>query len=244
KEGSLYSLEHRLRLFAGLGIQACVVINFNKRFSVLSAESFVRKMLVGRLRVKYIYVGRNFRFGNRAKGDVKLLNTLSRDYDFKVKVFNVVKVNYKPVSSTLIRALIRNGKLKDAQRLLTRPVSVLGTVIKGSTVARKLGFPTANINPHHEVTPPPGIYAVTVIYNNKRFYGACYIGKKPTFGISKEKHIEVHIFNFKRNIYSRFLEIQFVKKIRDDKKFADPCLLAKKIQKDIISIRSLFGLSR
>ncbi|MCX5709591.1 MAG: riboflavin biosynthesis protein RibF [Candidatus Omnitrophica bacterium] len=240
KEGSLYSLEHRLRLIAKLGIQASVVINLNPHLRKLSAGDFIKNILVKRFGVKYIYVGKNFKFGKGARGDVKLLNRLSREYGFKVKAFGVVKVNHEPVSSTLIRALIRTGKLKEAQRLLTRPVSVLGTVIKGSSVARKLGYPTANIDPHHEVTPPPGIYAVTVIYNNKKLYGACYIGRKPTFGISKEKHIEVHIFDFKKNIYSEFLEIRFVKKIRDDKKFSDTSVLAENIKKDMISIRSLF----
>jgi len=244
KQGSLYSLEHRLRLFAGLGIRACIVINFNKHFSALSAEDFVKKILAGKLGVKSIYVGSNYRFGKGARGDVNLLKKLSRPCGFRVIALNVVKVKGKPVSSTLIRNLIKSGKLEEAGYLLTRPVSVLGTVIRGTSIATKLGFPTANINPHHEVTPPAGIYAVSVIYNNRRFYGACYIGKKPTFGVSKERHIEVHVFDFRKNIYSKFLEIQFIKKIRDDKKFADSCLLAKNIQKDIISIRSLFGLPR
>jgi len=243
KEESLYSLEHRLRLIADLGIQVCVVIDLNPQLRKLSADDFIRNILVRRLGVKYIYVGKNYRFGKGARGDIRLLNKLSQEFDFKVKAFDVVKVNGRPVSSTLIRALIKSARLKEAERLLTRPVSVLGTVIKGTSIARRLGFPTANIDPHHEVTPPLGIYAVRVIYNNKILFGVCYIGRKPTFINTAETHIEVHIFDFNKNIYSEDLEVQFIKKLRNDRKFKDTQILALRIKKDIASARALFGLS-
>jgi len=248
RENNIYSLEHRLRLIDKLGIEVCIVINFNQTFSRVLAEDFVSKILVKKIGAAYICVGDNFRFGRGAKGDFALLNRLSRLYNYKLKIFKVIKINGQPVSSTYIRKLIIKGNLKDAQRLLTRPVSILGTVIEGSSLARKLGFPTANIDPHHEVIPPSGVYAVKIIFNNRQLNGICYIGTKPTFNTQYAihdtqytKNIEVYIFNFNQNIYGKYLEIQFVKRIRNEKKFASIQALAEQVKKDVFLVKRLFS---
>jgi len=242
KEQSLYSLEHRLRLMASIGIKVCIVIKFNQKFSRISAEDFIRDILVKKIGAQYIYVGRNFRFGKQAGGDFKTLDKFSSCYNFKLKVFDIIKIHNRPVSSTYIRRLIIKGKLDSARKLLSRPVSILGTVIRGSFLATRLGFPTANINPHHEVLPPSGIYAVSVILNQRNFKGVCYIGSKPTFNPGIEKYIEVHMFNFNQDIYGKHLEIQFIKKIRNDRKFSSPQALAKQVKKDIDSGKHIFSL--
>ncbi|MDD4980396.1 MAG: bifunctional riboflavin kinase/FAD synthetase [Candidatus Omnitrophica bacterium] len=241
KEKSLYSLEHRLRLIEGLGIDVCIVIKFNQKFSWISAEDFVKDILAKKIGAKHIYVGKNFRFGKQGRGDFKILTKLSGPCHFKLKVFELVKINNQSISSTYIRRLITAGRIDWARKLLFRPVSILGTVIKGSSLATRLGFPTANINPHHEVLPPAGIYAVCVILNHQCFKGVCYIGSKPTFKSGIEKHIEVYIFNFHRDIYGRYLEIQFIKKIRQEKKFNSWQSLANQVQKDIILTKGLFS---
>lgn len=241
REKSLYSLEHRLRLIEGLGIDVCIVIRFSEAFSRISAEDFVKNILVKKIGARYVYVGKNFRFGRKGEGDSKTLFSLSRSYNFKLKAFDMVKINGKPISSTYIRGLITDGKINTAAKLLARPVSVLGTVIKGTSLATKLGFPTANIDPHHEVLPPSGIYAALIIYNNKKFKGACYIGRRPTLTKGRDKHIEVHIFNFKKNIYGKDLEIWFIKKIRDDKRFGSLESLASQIKKDVFSARQILA---
>lgn len=241
KEGVIYSLEHRLRLFSQLGIEACIIIGFNKKFSEISARDFINDILLKKIGVYYICVGKNFRFGRRAEGDFRLLNSLSKACGFRLKIFDVIKKNRQAVSSTYIRNLIRKGELKTAQRLLLRPVSVLGSVIKGSSLGRKLGFPTANINPHHEIMPPSGVYAVRVILNNKALEGICYIGTKPTLKPQcPRQHIEVHIFNFNKNIYGKYLEIQFIKKIRKEKKFSSISALAKQVKKDVFFTKKTF----
>jgi riboflavin kinase/FMN adenylyltransferase len=242
REGSLYSLEHRLRLIEEIGIDICIVINFNQQFADVSAADFVKNILFKKIRAHYIYVGKNFRFGKNAEGNLKTLIGLSEIYNFKVKVFEVIKIENRPVSSTYIRTLIKKGKLESAQKLLTRPVTILGTVIKGISLARKLGFPTANINPHHEVIPPLGVYAVRVIFNDKKFNGACYIGSKPTVANKDLRNIEVYIFNFNKNIYGKNLEIRFIKKIRGQKKFDSLTNLAEQIKKDILTIQNKFCL--
>jgi len=241
KEESLYSLEHRLRLISELGIDVCIVINFNQKFAKISAIDFIKNILFKKIHAHYIYVGKNFRFGKNAEGDFKTLVGLSKIYNFKIKVFGVIKIRNRPISSTYIRTLIKKGRLVLARKLLTRPVSILGTVIRGVSLARKLGFPTANINPHHEVIPPHGVYAVRIIFNGRKFNGICYIGCRPTF-LSKSENVEVYIFNFNKNIYGKYLEIQFLREIREEKRFASASSLIEQIKKDILTSQRMFSL--
>jgi riboflavin kinase/FMN adenylyltransferase len=240
KQESLYSLEHRTRLIAELGIDVCVVVNFTKHFAKISAENFVENILVKRLGARFVFVGRDFRFGKNAAGDLLLLKSLGRIYNFKAEGFDIIKVNNRPITSTLIRMLIKAGKIKEAEELLGRSVSVLGTVIKGTALGRILGFPTANIDPHHEIIPACGIYAVRINYCGRILKGACYIGRRPTVEAKNKKiNIEVHIFNFHKNIYGKYLEIQFQKLIRKDKKFSSLAILAAQIKKDIVSAKKV-----
>jgi len=242
REESLHSLEHRLRLINELGIDVSIVINFNKRFANISATDFVKNILAKRIGARYVYVGENFRFGRNGEGDVLTLQDAAEIYRFRLKVSSVIGIKNKPISSTLIRSLIKKGDLSTAQKLLGRPVSILGTVIKGASRGKKLGFPTANIDPHHEVIPARGVYAVKVYLCGDRFIGVCFIGSKPTFSKRNSRNIEVHIFNFKKNIYAKFLEIQFSKKIRDEKKFKSAKDLSRQIQKDVLATKAHFSL--
>jgi len=242
KKESLYSLEHRLKLIAELGIDVCIVVNFSRNFAKINAEDFIKRILIEKIGASFVYVGRNFRFGNQARGDYELLQRKAKRYNFKPKVFNVIKSKGLAISSTVIRKLIKNSEIKKAEKLLGRKVSILGSVIKGSRLARVLGFPTANINPHHEVIPPAGIYAVRIIFLKKKYNGICYIGRRPTiYSGNNSIHVEVHIFDFNKNIYGKYLEIQFVKLIRPDQKFASIRDLSNQVQKDIISCRKLLA---
>lgn len=241
KEESLTSLDHRIRLIAKQGIDVCMVINFNRHFKHISALDFVRKILVDKIGASHIYIGKNFKFGRNAQGDIDTLKALGRIYNFKVKVFKVIKIHLKAVSSTYIRKLIKDGKLAAAQNLLCRPVTVLGSVMKGSKVGRRLGFPTANIDPHHEVIPPEGVYAVKILLDNKKYIGVCNIGKRPTFRKKGKVHIEVNLFNFHKNIYGKYIEIEFIKKIRKEKKFPSTADLIDRIRRDITFAKALFS---
>lgn len=242
KEQSLYSLKHRLRLISELGIDACVIIKFTPAFSRMKAQDFIREIIAQKINARFIYVGKNFRFGKSAKGGAKLLKRLAKAYNYKLKTFEVIRRKRQPVSSTYIRNLITSGNLTLARKLLSRPVTVLGTVVKGISLARQIGFPTANINPHHEILPPSGVYAVKVVLNNKIFRGICNIGRKPTLPqYRSEKHVEVYIFNFNRNIYGKDLEIQFIKKIRNEKKFPSLRHLAGQIIKDIKKAKEILS---
>ncbi len=233
KEKKLYSLEHRLRLIEDLGIDICIVSGFSRRISSIKPKDFVEKILAKKIRAGYVYVGSDFKFGNRAEGDASLLKRTGEEYGIKTEVFKIIKDSGKSISSTLIRGLISQGEINHAKSLLGRPVSILGTVIRGSSLGRILGFPTANIDPHHEVIPPCGIYAVRIIFAGRKFKGVCYIGKRPTITRTDKINIEVHVLNFSQNIYGKSLEIQFLSRIRSDKKFPTISLLVRQIRKDI-----------
>jgi len=244
KQKSLYSLKHRLYLISQLGIDACIVVNFSPKFASIRAEEFIRKILVGKIGAKYICVGKNFRFGRYAAGSVGLLKKFSRPLEYKLKVFSVIKKRSIPVSSTYIRKLITRGRLANAGKLLRKPVTVLGTVIRGNSLARKFGFPTANINPHHEILPPNGIYSVRINFAGKNYKGICYIGSRPTLNVKQDRnrHVEVHIFNLKKNLYKKDLEIQFITFIRKERRFNSKEDLIKQVKKDIFLTKTRFSL--
>jgi riboflavin kinase/FMN adenylyltransferase len=239
---SLYSLEHRLRLLEGLGVDLCIVVRFTSMFARMSPEAFVRDIICKCLNARVVYVGENFRFGKNASGDVADLSALLMQCRATINVFKTLKTGGKAISSSYIRRLISLGKLAAAQRLLLRPVAVYGHVVHGTGRGALLGFPTANIDPHHEITPPSGIYAVRVLLNNARLKGICYIGTRPTFyRTDKFFAIEVHIFNFNKNIYDTYIEVQFIKKIRDDRSFASASELTLQIKRDISKAKEILA---
>jgi riboflavin kinase/FMN adenylyltransferase len=246
---SLYSLQHRLQLIQETGIQVAVVVSFRRSFARISAEHFIRDFLVRRIGVSAVVIGKNFHFGSGAKGDWRLLKKFSQRYDYTLKAVAVIRYQGSTISSSSLRNLITQGRLSAACQLLLRPVSILGTVVKGEARAAGLGFPTANIDPHHEVIPPDGIYAVRVNLGKKNFRGVCYIGKRPTFrsyrrhSLSRSgKSIEVHIFGWHKNIYGKNLEIQFMRKLRQEKKFKSPAALVSQVRLDICRAKRFFSL--
>ncbi len=247
----LTSLSHRIDLIARLGVDVCLVVNFTKRFCSLSPEDFIRKILVEKVGTQEIFIGNNFRFGCNEQGDVELLRKMGKNFGFKVncikpvrcslsKGVSTLKADRKIISSTQIRLLIEQGKIEEAARFLGRAVSILGTVIKGETRGRRVGYPTANIDPHQEAIPPDGVYAVEVRLKRRKRFGLLNIGTQPTFSFSRKKPvIEVHIFNFKQNIYAKDLEISFIKKLRREKKFLSAQQLAEQIKKDCHKAKQL-----
>lgn len=229
----LTSLEHRSRLIKETGVDFLQVIRFTKSFSQMDPEEFIKKLLIEGLDIKALVVGRNFLFGRKGKGNFPLLKGLSKKYGFRLFGVEPLIMKGRSISSTRIRQAIEKGELKAASSMLGRPVSILGTVVKGRRIGRRLGFPTANINPHHEAIPPSGVYAVNVKLYTRIYKGILNIGTRPTFGKDRESTIELHIFNFKKDIYSRDVEIIFKRKIRDEKKFSSIEKLKKQIGLDI-----------
>ena len=221
----LMSLDHRIRLIKKMGVDYCLVKKFTKEFSKLSPEEFIKDILVDKLNLKALVTGENFLFGFKEKGCSKLLKKLSKIYDFKFYSTPPLKIGGEYISSTRIRKLIEKGRLGLAKKLLGRPVTILGTVVKGKSLGRELGFPTANIDPHHESIPPAGVYSVDAALGKKIYRGV--------LNISLHKIIEVHILNFNKNIYGRDIEVIFKQKIRNEKKFKTLESLRRQISLDI-----------
>lgn len=240
----LSSLDHRLRLFEKLDVDIALVVGFNKTISLMSPENFVKNILVKKLGMKEMLVGEDFVFGKKRGGDIKLLKKLSKKYNFKVKKIKLLKKKRKKISSTYIRSLILKGRIKESSALLARPVSILGTVKGGTRTGRVLGFPTANVDPHHEAIPPSGVYAVYAKLEGRKYCGILNIGFRPTFHpmhYAPEPSIEVHILDFNKIIYNKDIEIIFVKRLRPEKKFNDMGTLKKRIAKDILRARKILG---
>jgi riboflavin kinase/FMN adenylyltransferase len=231
---SLISLEHRIRLIGGMSPDYIVVAHFTAALGSMSPADFAAGVLASRAGAREVYIGSDFSFGKGASAGPRQLAALGKRLGFGVSVVPAVKMGARRVSSSHIRSLIREGKINRAARLLGRPVSVFGTVARGVRLARELGYPTANINPHHEVTPPSGVYAVIVNYGGRTYKGILNIGRRPTFYAPRDSEpaIEVHIFGFRKMIYGQDLEVSFVRKIRDEKRFRSARELIEQIRKD------------
>jgi len=234
---SLISLQHRLKLMRSLGIDRCIVVDFTKEFSRTAPLFFIENMLLKKLKAGWVVVGEDFCFGKNKQADVGYLKEKAGEFGFKVASVKPLRYKGLVISSSLIRRKIQFGDLGFAEKLLGRKVAILGTVVKGNELGQKLGFPTANINPHHKVVPPSGVYAVYVKLGKKRYSGILNIGTRPTFyGISKEDQepfIEVHIFDFSKNIYGKDIEVEFMKRLRSEKRFLNKEKLIEQIEKDI-----------
>jgi riboflavin kinase/FMN adenylyltransferase len=233
---AISSLDHRIRLISALGTDALVIAAFTRSFGRLSPEAFGRNILARRLGAKEVYVADNFYFGAGAGADAEGLKAIGERYGFRVTVLPTVKSARRAISSSRIRSLITSGRFAQASKLLGRPVSILGTVVKGLGRGRFLGFRTANIAPHHEAIPPSGVYAVRVRTGKGLYKGILNIGVRPTFFCrdtrTYERTVEAHIFDFRRDIYGEDAEILFVKRLRPEKHFTDPLRLAAQIKED------------
>jgi len=209
-----------------------IIQKFNKRFSKLSYQDFIYKVLYKKIKCNYLYVSKNFRFGNKREGNVKKLKQYGNKYSFKTIITNPIKSNAKTVSSTIIRNLLKRGNLKKTNYLLNRKWEIEGKVIKGAQRGRKIGFPTCNIILKNYIIPKFGVYAVNVKINKTLKKGIANIGYRPTFN-GKKLLLEVNIFNFKRNLYNKNINVIFNKFIRPEKKFKNILQLKNQIKKDI-----------
>ena len=234
KNYRISNLNQKLNLFRKFKVDFIVNQKFDKKFSKINCYKFVENILYKKLKAKYIFVSNNFRFGNKRKGDVKLLKSLENKFNFKIIEPTTLKSKKKIISSTLIRKLLQNGKLNFANNFLGRKWSIEGTVIKGRQMGKKIGFPTCNINLGNYVIAKTGVYAVRVLIekNKKILKGIANLGYRPTFG-QKEILLEVNIFNFKKNLYNKKLTVEFLKFIRGEKKFKGINQLRKQIKLDI-----------
>lgn len=233
---------HKLALIEELGVDVCVLVELDESLASMPPSGFVADILHKRLRAGGIVVGPRLRFGKGRKGTPALLERLGEKLGFWVDLVDEVFVRGVAVSSTIVRRSILEGNLTLSESLLGRRFSIVGRVVRGRTVGRKLGYRTANVKPLDQVVPPRGVYAVEVIVSGEEHRGALNVGSRPTFsghGVSPSV-LEVHIFDFDRPIYRKRVEVVFHQKIRDERRFDSPKELAVQIALDIQEIKRYF----
>lgn len=234
----LTTVTKKIELMKRLGVDLIVLIDFNRKFASKTAGSFIKDILVKKLKVKEVVIGHDYGFGKGKEGNALLLKKAGKVNGFKTLVIPPVLINKRIVSSTRIRSAVLSGDIITAGKYLDREYSVIGRVEAGKKLGRTFGFPTANLNCFNEVVPKEGVYAVKIRMDGKQYKGACSI-TSPTFDRpgSPTVNPEVFIFDFKKSIYNKILEIYFVKRIRGSRKFKNAALLVKQIKKDIAVIK-------
>jgi riboflavin kinase/FMN adenylyltransferase len=226
----LMSVAKRCQFFAKSGIDGTLLLEFTPELAAMPAEDFLGQLLS--LGVKALVVGHDFTFGAGGAGDTNLVLTYMRRHGLYAEVIPPVKYRGQIVCSSLIRTLLREGKLAEANGMLNRPFSLDGYVQHGKGQGKKMGFPTANLTfPPDRLLPKFGAYVVRVNLNGKAHYGLANVGCKPTFN-QITPVVEVFITQFSREIYGEYLEVEFLKFLREEKKFASPEALQAQLRKD------------
>jgi len=234
------SLDHRLLLMERLCVDVAMVLEFDRALADTPADEFARKYFGELIKARGIVVGYNTRFGRNRLGDVHLLRKLGTELGFDVRQVEPVSIDGRVVSSTAIREEIRSGNLEQAARMLGRPVSLMGTIVHGDARGHSLGFPTANLDLHHETRPPDGVYAGYTIINGTTCKVLISIGSRPTFHAPLAPVVvEVYIDGFQGSIYGQDIEVLFITKLRDQQRFGTADELIRTIRHDIERLRRM-----
>jgi riboflavin kinase/FMN adenylyltransferase len=236
----LLAHKDKMELLRSLDVDVVVIQNFNLAFAKLSAEQFVRGILVDRLKAAKIWVGQDFRFGQGRNGTVGDLVQWGADLDFQVAAVEPILVDGAPVSSSRIRQLVTEGCVDVVEALLGRYHFVSGRVVSGHRRGRQMGFPTANILSRTEVLPADGVYATLLSIGERKFLSVSCIGLNPTFGAGP-RTVESYILNFHEDIYGAAVRLAFVKRLREEKKFASVEALTAQIHQDVADAEAAFG---
>ena len=226
-------------MFAKLGVDVLLWVPFSLEFARLSPEDFIKQVLHEQLAVRTVLVGYNYTFGYKGRGTPELLKEYGAHLDFAVEMLQPIKVDGQPVSSTLIRNMLADGKISEARKYLGYAPIIKGQVVYGESRGSTLGFPTANIEVAPDLlVPGNGVYSVTVNLEGKLHHGIANIGAKPTFhDNSFNRSIEVHILDFDGNLYDKEIQVCFIKRVRSEKKFSGVEELVQQIKNDIAQVR-------
>lgn len=237
-------LREKINAFAAAGVDWVVCLRFNKALRQLTAEQFVEQILVQELGVKHLEIGDDFRFGCDRQGDFHMLQNAGQKYQFSVANCKTLLNQGDRVSSTLIRSLLQNGQLSEAEALLGRPFSLFGRVTYGRQLGQTIGAPTANLVLGKYKLPMRGVYAVVVHLTGETnaIWGVANLGYKPTVEAKQKPSLEVHLFNFNRNLYGQCIQVEFCKKIRDEQKFESIDALRNAIAQDVKQSKAFFGI--
>lgn len=230
----LSSIEERLHLFEQMGVENVLIIRFSEKFSNNEPREFYEKYIAGKIGLKDLVIGYDHLFGKNRGGDFNTLLELGKEFNFSVHRVEEIDVGGQPVSSTRIRLALAKGKIEEANLLLGYDYGFESIVVEGDKVGRTIGYPTVNLKlvKENKVLPMEGIYCVRVTHNGDVYYGMMYHGFRPTLTAGLRRALEVHIFDFEKNVYGDKLNINFLTRLRDDKKFTTKQELIEQIDKD------------
>ncbi|MFT6270287.1 MAG: riboflavin kinase/FMN adenylyltransferase [Alphaproteobacteria bacterium] len=223
-----------------LGIHRLLCVRFCAEFSSMSPQAFITDLLVKQLGVKFLVVGDDFRFGVGRSGDFSMLSAEGQAQGFDVVSTQSFRMHDNRISSTAIRNALQEGDFNLASEMLGRPFEVAGNVVHGEKNGRKIGFPTANILLKRQKSPVTGVFAVKVKHNDNVYNGVANVGHRPTLNGTRMQ-LEAHLFNFNGDLYSQYLRVEFVSKIRDEVKFSDFQELTTQIRKDAEQAKRLLA---
>jgi len=236
----LTSLREKLELFAALGVDRVHVCHFNKRFAQMSATEFARA-LHAEAGAKFVLIGDDFRFGSGRGGDFALMQQIGVQHGFEVQAMRSVLHDEIRISSTAVRAALAEGRMDVAHSYLGRPYSISGRVEHGDGLGKKIGFPTANIQLKHNRPPLTGIFVVRVQGDDMPpLQGVSSLGVRPTVRADGKPVLEVHLFDFARQIYNKHMRVDFLHKLRDEEKFFDVEALTRQIALDVEHAKKWF----
>lgn len=239
----LTSLREKLEILRALGVAHVHVCRFTRRFAQLSAEDFIARILVEGLKARYVLVGDDFRFGARRTGDFALLAALGARYGYQAEALPTVEAAGMRASSTAVREALAAGDMATAAQLLGRPYSISGRVVGGDRLGHRLGWPTANIQLKHNRPPLTGIFAVRVQgLEHPDWPGVASLGTRPTVHANGKPTLEVHLFDFERDIYRAHLRVEFLHKLRDEVRFEGLAALIAQIERDAAQARALLNV--
>ena len=231
---NIYTKKDKLNFLKDFGIDIYINFAFDKKLSEYSSNEFIDEILVKKLNIKNLIVGSDFKFGKDREGNVDILNSFSKIYNYEINLVNAVNIKNKKekYSSSLIRKDIEDGNFENVSKSLGRYWHMTGKIVEGQKKARKFNFPTANMEPDNHILPKKGVYCVEVVYSGKKYFGISNFGVRPTVDGSKLL-LETHIFNFDEEIYGKELTVRFLTFIRSEQKFGNFDLLTEQIKKDI-----------
>ena len=236
----LTATAHKIALIRTLGVRHLLIIPFDKQFAATEPEDFARHLVEHSKPLREICVGHEWSFGRNRRGNLQLLTKLGAEFDFNVMGIPPVSVNSEIVSSTTIRRAVEAGDLNKAAAMLGREYTILGTVVRGDDLGKKIGFPTANLSAHSEQFPPNGVYFAEARLDGVLYPGVVNLGCRPTVSSGKsDRVLEIHLLDFEREIYGKDLELRFVRYLRPEKKFENVDALVRQIERDVQQARKV-----
>ncbi len=236
----LTATQHKIALIRDLGVEHLLVINFDKKFAATPPENFIEQLVAHSKPLREICVGHEWSFGKDRSGNLDLLKKLGAQFHFDVVGIPPVKVNGAVVSSTAVRQAIERGDFATAAAMLGRDYTILGTVVPGDKLGKKLGYPTANLSAHSEQFPPNGVYLAEAWIHGVLYHGVVNLGYRPTVSSGKsERVLEIYLLDFDRDIYGEDVEVRFTRYLRPERKFDSLEDLVRQIELDVRQAREL-----